>query len=153
MLFFPILMASLWCAIVVELDLESARDDGHALVLLGRVLAVPPPSVTILLLCAVSASAVLAMAIAVSYGRGRRLERRMAEELADRWAELAEREVAEKARQGLLSWRIGELHSLVDKLLAERPARSARPLVFVPEAHDGNGSGATSAPAPARSRH
>ena len=57
----------------------------------------------------VSASAALAMAIAVAYARGRRLERRMAAELDERWAALAERDAGDAARKNLLSWRIAEL--------------------------------------------
>jgi hypothetical protein len=155
MLFFPIVLASLWCAIAVELDVESARSGGRALVLFGRVLAAPPPDVTILILCAVSASAALALTIAVSHGRSRGLKRRMAADLDERWAELAEREVADKARRELLSWRIAELHSLVDELLAERREAPGRHLVIVPDVSDnGNGNGkATRAPSGTRPFH
>jgi hypothetical protein len=90
--------------------------------------------VTVLILCGVSASAALAMAAAVSYARGRRLERRMAAELADRRRHLAEREVAGQARQDLLAWRIGELHALVDRLLSERRGlHEPRRLFVVPD--------------------
>ena len=150
MTFFPIVLASIWCALVTELDVESARTGGRMLVIFGRVLAAPPVSATILILCAVSASAVLAVATAVSYGRGRRLERRMAAELADRWADLAEREVAEQARRDLLAWRIGELHTLVDELLAERRDPPPRHLVIVPDLQNTNGNGNGTGVRPAR---
>jgi hypothetical protein len=150
MLVFPIVLASLWCAVAAELVVESARSDAGALVLGGRVLAVPPPDATVLILCGVSASAALAMAAAVAYGRGRRLERRMAAELADRWRDLAEREVAEQARKDLLAWRIGELQALVDGLLDERRGRhEPRRLFVVPDVPDER---ATSAEPTARSR-
>ena len=58
----------------------------------AAVLAAPSVAVTIVVLCAVSASAALAMAAAVAHARGRRLERRMAAELDEHWAALAERE-------------------------------------------------------------
>jgi hypothetical protein len=150
MLVFPIALASLWSAVTAELVVESARSGAGALVLGGRVLAVPPPDATVLILCGVSASAALAMAAAVAYARGRRLERRMAAELADRWRDLAEREVAEQARKDLLAWRIGELQTLVDGLLAERRGRhEPRPLFVVPDMPDER---ATSAEPTARSR-
>jgi hypothetical protein len=152
MLIFPIVLASLWCAVATELVLESARSGGRALVFFGRVLAAPPPGAEVLILCAISASAGLAIAIAVAHGRGRMLERRMAEQLDARWAELAEREVADKARKDLLSWRIAELHSLVDELLAERRAAPARHLVIVPDlAEHGNGDGKADGASPASS--
>jgi len=106
------------------------------LVLFGHVVAAPPVSATIVIVCAVSAAAALAMAIAVGYARGRRLERRMAAELDARWAELAERDAGDAARRELINWRLAELQTLVDRLLADRQAatRKARHLVVVPDA-------------------
>ena len=135
MLVFPVVLAALWCAISFELVVESARTQGEELVLFGNVLAAPAVSVTIVVLCVVSASAALAMAIAVAYARGRRLERRMAAELDARWAALAERDAGDAARKNLLSWRIAELQTLVEQLLAERQAtlQSTPRLFLVPE--------------------
>jgi hypothetical protein len=135
MLILPIILAALWGAVAVELVIESARVDGTALVAFGVVLATPPVEVTIVLLCLVAASAALALAIAVAYVRGRRLERRMAAELDARWAELAEREGADKARTELLMWRVDELQALVDQLLEER-TEQPRHLIVVPERTD-----------------
>ena len=135
MLVFPVVLAALWCAISFELVVESARTQGQELVLFGNVLAAPAVSVTIVVLCVVSASAALAMAIAVAYARGRRLERRMAAELDARWAALAERDAGDAARKNLLSWRVAELQTLVEQLLAERQATLQRTprLFLVPE--------------------
>jgi len=136
MLSFPIVCASVWCAVSIEMVWETARTDGRALVLFGHVVAAPPVSATIVIVCAVSAAAALAMAIAVGYARGRRLERRMAAELDARWAELAERDAGDAARRELINWRLAELQTLVDRLLADRQAatRKARHLVVVPDA-------------------
>jgi hypothetical protein len=83
-----------------------------------------------------SASAALAMVTAVAYARGRRLERRMAAELDDRFAELAERDAGDTAHR-LLTWRLAELQTLVDRLLEERKtgvvAKDRRHLVVVPD--------------------
>jgi hypothetical protein len=135
MLYFPVVCASVWCAISIEMVWETARTDGRALVLFGHVVAAPPVSATIVIVCAVSAAA-LAMAIAVGYARGRRLERRMAAELDARWAQLAERDAGDAARRELLNWRLAELQTLVDRLLADRRAatRKDRHLVVVPDA-------------------
>jgi len=136
MLYFPVVCASVWCAISIEMVWETARTDGRALVLFGHVVAAPPVSATIVIVCAVSAAAALAMAIAVGYARGRRLERRMAAELDARWAQLAERDAGDAARRELLNWRLAELQTLVDRLLADRQAetRKDRHLVVVPDA-------------------
>jgi hypothetical protein len=136
MLYFPVVCASVWCAVSIEMAWESARTDGRALVLFGHVVAAPPVSATIVILCAVSAAAALAMAIAVGYARGRRLEHRMAAELDARWAELAERDAGDAARRELLNWRLAELQTLVDQLLADRKAAAAakeRHLIVVPD--------------------
>jgi hypothetical protein len=135
MLYFPIVLASVWSALVVEVVLETVRMEGRAVVAFGRVLATPPLDVTILVLCVSSASAALAMVTAVAYARGRRLERRMAEELDARYAELAERDAGDTS-QRLLSWRLAELQTLVDRLLDERRSalsKDRRHLVVVPD--------------------
>src|SRR5262245_57603895 len=136
MLYFPVVCASVWCAISIEMVWETARAEGRALVLFGHVVAAPPVSATIVILSAVSAAAALAMAIAVGYARGRRLERRMAAELDERWEELAERDAGDAARRELLNWRLAELQTLVDRLLADRQAatRKERHLFVVPDA-------------------
>jgi hypothetical protein len=135
MLYFPIVLASLWCAVVVELVQESVRTEGRALAAFGHVLAAPPLAVTMVVLCSVSASAALALVTAVAYARGRRLERRMAAELDARFAELAERDAGDTARR-LLTWRLAELQTLVDRLLEERKTgvtADRRHLAIVPD--------------------
>jgi hypothetical protein len=137
-LYFPIVCASVWCAVWTEMVWETARVRGPALVVFGHVVATPPVDTTIVIVCAVSAAAALAMAIAVAYARGRRLERRMAAELDARWAELAQRDAGDTARRELLNWRLAELQTLVDRLLEDRrvavEARQ-RHLVVVPDLH------------------
>ena len=135
LLYFPIVLASVWCALVVEVVQESVRTEGLAVVAFGHVLAAPPLDVTIVTLCVLSASAALAMVTAVAFARGRRLERRMAEELDARYADLAERDAGDTAHR-LLTWRLAELQTLVDRLLDERKAgvaKDRRHLVIVPD--------------------
>ena len=136
MLSLPIVCASVWCAVSIEMVWESARLQGRGLVLFGHVVAAPPVGATIVILCAVSASAALAMAIAVAYARGRRLARRMAAEVDARWAELSQRDAGDTARRELLNWRLAELQTLVDRLLMDRRAAveaRQRHLVVVPD--------------------
>jgi hypothetical protein len=135
MLVFPVVLAAAWCAIAFELVVESARTQGRALVLFGNLLAAPSVEVTIGVLCVVSASAALAMAVAVARAHAHRIERRMAAQLDVRWAALAERDAGDVARKNLLSWRVAELQTLVEQLLAEREATLRRKpqLFLVPE--------------------
>ena len=142
MLYFPIVLASVWSALVAEVVLETVRTEGRAVVAFGRVLATSPLDVTIGVLCALSASAALAMVTAVAYARGRRLERRMAAELDARYAALADRGAGDTS-QRLLTWRLAELQTLVDRLLEERrmalPTKGKheeRHLVVVPDVTD-----------------
>ena len=135
MLVFPVVLAAAWCAIAFELVVESARTQGRALVVFGNLLAAPSVAVTIGVLCVVSASAALAMAVAIARAHTHRIERRMAAELDVRWAALAERDAGDVARKNLLSWRVAELQTLVEQLLAEREATLRRQpqLFLVPE--------------------
>jgi hypothetical protein len=138
MLYFPVVLASLWSALVVEVVLETVRMEGRAVVAFGRVLATPPLDVTIVVLCGLSASATLAMMAGVAFARGRRLEHRMAAELDARYAELAERDAGDTSHR-LLAWRLAELQTLVDRLLEERRAamsKDRRHLIVVPDVDD-----------------
>jgi hypothetical protein len=148
--YIAIVAATVWTAAVVETIIESVRTFGGSIQFFGRTLIAPGIRPGVMILCGLAASAGLAWAAAVAYARGRRLERRMAAELADRWRDRAEREVAEQARKDLLAWRIGELQALVDGLLDERRGRhEPRRLFVVPDMPDER---ATSAEPTARSR-
>jgi hypothetical protein len=83
------------------------------------------------------------MAIAVGYARGRRLERRMAAELDGRWEEISERSASDATRIRLLSWRVAELQTLVNRLGDDRAARRDGPprLVVVPDSPEDVASG------------
>ena len=135
---FLVFLASVWCALSVALVAETVQRGGRALVVAGHTLAKAPASVTIVVLCAVSATAALAMAAALAHARGRRLERRMAAELDDHWAALAEREAADAARTRQLAHGVAELQTLVEGLIDERAAGLGRPrhLAVVPDGED-----------------
>jgi len=130
-----IVLATAWSALVAELVIESARTGARELVAFGYVLAAPGGSVGIWILCGVSATAALALVTAVAYARGRRLERRMAAELDERWEEISQRNAGDATRIRLLSWRVAELQTLTNQLTAERAAKRVGPpgLVVVPD--------------------
>ena len=140
---FFIVLATAWSAVVIELVLESARTRGRELVAFGSVLAAPGGTAGVLILCAVSATAALAMVTAVAYARGRRLERRMAAELDGRWEEISERSASDATRIRLLSWRVAELQTLVNRLGDDRAATRNGPprLVVVPDSPEDVASG------------
>ena len=140
---FFIVLATAWSAVVIEMLLESARTRGRELVAFGSVVAAPRGSAGIWILCAVSATAALAMVAAVAYARGRRLERRMAAELDERWEEISERSANDATRIRLLSGRVAELQTLVNRLGDDRAARRDGPprLVVVPDSPEDVASG------------
>jgi hypothetical protein len=113
-------LATLWTAIVVETIIESARAFGGSIIILRRTLLTPGIRPGIVILCGLAASAGLAWAAAVAYARGRRLERRMAAELDERYEEMTTRVAGDAAREGLLSWRVDELRTSMDELSDRR---------------------------------
>jgi ABC-type anion transport system duplicated permease subunit len=115
-----IVLATLWTAFVVETIIESARAFGGSIIFLGRTLLTPGIRPGVLILCGLAATAGLAWAAALAYERGRRLERRMAAELDARYQEMTTQAAGDVARAGLLSWRVSELRTSMDDLIANR---------------------------------
>jgi hypothetical protein len=116
----PIALATVWTALVAETVIESARTLGGSIVVFGRTLLNPDPRVGVLILCALSASTALVWTVVVAYVRGRRLERRMAAELDEKYQEITTRAAGDVARAGLVTWRIGELRTSMEELSDRR---------------------------------
>jgi hypothetical protein len=118
--YIAIVAATVWTAAVVETIIESVRTFGGSIQFFGRTLIAPGIRPGVMILCGLAASAGLAWAAAVAYARGRRLERRMAAELDARYQEMTTRAAGDAARAGLITWRIGELRTSMDELIAKR---------------------------------
>jgi hypothetical protein len=123
--YIAIVAATAWTAAVVQTIIESVRTFGGSIQFLGRTLIAPGIRPGIVILCGLAASAGLAWAAAVAYARGRRLKRRMAAELDARHQEMTTRAAGDAARTGLLTWRIGELRTSLDELIAKRDRAQA----------------------------
>ena len=118
--YIAIALATVWTAVVVETIIESARVFGGSILFLRRTLLTPGIRPGILILCGLAASAGLAWTAAVAYARGRRLKRRLAAEHDERIQEMKIESAGDAARAGLLAWRVGELQTTVDELIAKR---------------------------------
>jgi hypothetical protein len=112
--------ATLWTAVVAETIVESVRAFGGGIMFMGRSILAPGIRPSIFILCALAASAGLAWAAAVAYARGRRLERRMAADLDERYQEMTTRAAGDIARAELVSWRANELRGTLDDLVHQR---------------------------------
>jgi hypothetical protein len=118
-----ILAAVVYAAVVAETVVESARFGGRAIISFGTILYLSTsPSVGVEVLAGLSATATLAMVAAVGYGRGRRLERRMAAEVDQRWEQVSRKDTGLRARGRPHDRRVAELQTQVDKLTAQRTA-------------------------------
>jgi hypothetical protein len=115
-----IVLATALLGAVADAVVESAIAGGDAIVAFGRTLVSPGPAGTLGILTAASAVAVLAWVAAIAHTRGRRLERRLTDELDERWEDLSQRVAGELGRKTLLEWRVAELRTQVDELVTKR---------------------------------
>jgi hypothetical protein len=124
-----ILAAVVYAAVVAETVVESARFGGRAIISFGTILYLSSSSaVGVEILTGLSATATLALVAAVGYGRGRRLERRMAAEVDQRWEQLSREDTGLTAGQRPLDRRAAELQTQVDRLTEQRNALRNRRL-------------------------
>jgi hypothetical protein len=112
--------ATIWTAVVVETIVESVRAFGGGIQIMGRTIITPGIRPSIYVLCGLAASAGLAWAAAIAYARGRRLERRMAADLDERYQEMTTRVAGDIARAELVTWRANELRASVEDLARQR---------------------------------
>ncbi|HEX6844040.1 MAG TPA: hypothetical protein VF235_02885, partial [Actinomycetota bacterium] len=101
--------------------IESAARGAAEIVMFQRVLYTPPSvEVGVLIVAALSASAMLAVVTAIAIARGRRLRRRLAEELSERTEELKQSQVGATGLATLLPSRVAELQTSVETLTIRR---------------------------------
>jgi hypothetical protein len=118
---FLIALAITWVVAVVDTVVESAREGGEVIMMFSRELWIPTSAeMGILFLCALSATASLALVTAVAMARGRRLRRRMAEELSEQVEEVKRNQYGAAGLATLLPTRVAELQTSVETLTARR---------------------------------
>lgn len=112
--------ASAWTVLAVDLVAESAARGGRALVLFGTVLVRTPVQTGIVAIAVVAASAAVALVAAAAFVRGRWLERRLADEVDERYQEISVKAAGWLAREDLLRWQIADLERQQARLIAKR---------------------------------
>jgi hypothetical protein len=113
-------IALVWSVLAVDLVAESAARGGRAIVLFGGVLARTPVETGILAVAAAAASAAVALVAAAAFVRGRWLERRLADEVDERYQEISVKAAGWEAREDLIRWQIADLERQQAKLIAKR---------------------------------
>jgi hypothetical protein len=118
---FLIALAITWLVAVVDTVIESARRGAEQIVMFERELYTPASQeIGVFIVAALSASAMLGLVSAIAIARGRRLQRRTAEELAARTEELKMSQVGATGLATLLPSRVAELQTSVETLTIRR---------------------------------
>jgi hypothetical protein len=116
-------VATAVAALVGDAAVESILDGGDHIVALGGAAEFDVGTTTTLaILISLSAAAALAWAAAIAFARGRRLERRMAEELDARWDAQSRHNAGVEGRNKLLEYRTAELQTKLDEMSTKRDA-------------------------------
>lgn len=115
-----IVLATALLGAVADAVVESAIAGGDSVVAFGQTVVSPGVAGTLGILTGASAIAVLMWVVAIAHTRGRRLERRLTDELDERWEDLSQRVAGELGRKTLLEWRVAELRTQVDELVTKR---------------------------------
>ena len=118
---FVVLTAALvWTVLAVDLVAESAARGGRTIVVFGTTLIRTVPETGILVIAATAASAGIALVGAAAFVRGRWLERRIADEVDDRYQEMSVKAAGWEAREDLLRWQIADLERQQARLISKR---------------------------------
>lgn len=117
----PFAITTVLAGLVGDAVVESIGDGGERIVLLGGSLTFDVgTTATLTILTACSAAAALAWAAAIASARGRGLERRMAEELDERWAERSQHNAGVEGKNKLLEFRVVELQTQLEDITGKR---------------------------------
>jgi hypothetical protein len=107
-------------AAVTDIVAESASSGLTQLTLFGNELFTTSGRGGVFIAAALVAAASAALVASLAALHGRRIERRMAGELDDRWQQLSERNAGFEARNELLTWRARELENQIEDLSSQR---------------------------------
>lgn len=119
-MFVILTVALVWSVLAVDLVAESAARGGRAIVLFGTTLLRTAPETGILVIATAAATAGIALVGAAAFVRGRWLERRIADEVDERYQEMSVKAAGWEAREDLLRWQIADLERQQARLIAKR---------------------------------
>lgn len=116
-----LLVVSAACAAAVtDIVVESASSGLTQLTMFGNELFTTGGRAGIFITAALVAAAAAALMASLAALHGRRIEKRMASDLDERWQQLSERNAGFEARNELLTWRARELENQIEDLSAQR---------------------------------
>jgi hypothetical protein len=129
-------LATAWCAVALDVVIESALQSGNAIVLFGRTLTTTTATVEtfVLVVLGMSVAAIVTASIQSYRRRGYEIALRAA--VDDRWEEISTRGAGMEARNELLEWRLRDLQEQVDTLVVRRDELLVETRGDVDEARD-----------------
>ncbi|MEP7059605.1 MAG: hypothetical protein ABI828_02635 [Actinomycetota bacterium] len=118
---FLLALSALWTTVVIDVIVEAASSKATQLSLFGRDVSSPTSTgAEIVIVSALAASAAFAVSAALASWNHRRLERRMATEVDERWEAVSREQADAATRTDLEEWRTTDLQNSLDMLLTKR---------------------------------
>jgi hypothetical protein len=115
-------LATAWCAVALDIVVESLLDPDNAIVMFGRTLVTTTATIETLVLVALGMSAAAVLTASIQSYRRRSDEIALRADVDRRWEEVSTRGAGIEARNELLEWRLNDLQEQVDALVLRRDA-------------------------------
>jgi hypothetical protein len=129
-------LATAWCAVALDIVVESLLDPDNAIVMFGRTLVTTTATIETLVLVALGMSAAAVITASIQSYRRRSDEIALRADVDKRWEEISTRGAGIEARNELLEWRLNDLREQVDALILRRDALLAEQLDDDEDAND-----------------
>jgi hypothetical protein len=113
-------LATAWCAIALDIVIESTLDAGHGILMFGRTLATTSATVETFALVVLGMTVAAIVTASVQSYRRRSYEVALRADVDQRWEEISTRGAGMEARNELLEWRLQDLQEQVDALVVRR---------------------------------
>jgi hypothetical protein len=129
-------LATAWCAVALDIVVESTLDARNAFVMFGRTLVTTTATVEMFALVALGMTVAAIITASIQSYRRRGDEIALRADVDKRWEEISTRGAGMEARNELLEWRLQDLQEQVDILIVRRDGLLAEQLGGLEEAKD-----------------